>query len=355
MIPYEERNISWNNSLQCESSYTGRIYLSQHHIDILVWFTGISLLLNLCSNSSVIYALVKTKQLHNVSMKLILCLSVSDCCLAAFGQPLFITMLIEHNNENFYCRIDFAVEFCVYTFCHGSAFIIILIAYDRYFRMKYLNRYSEFVKTTKIYIAFAIIVFLSVFQTSIQVLSIKLHVYRTVKMICCFVDILKMSLMLLPYMLAVGAVKNHRRQSENKRMLKKVDREFSAIALRITISISIMYTPYVVFDILRFSVRDESALRDSVWYNFGMLMGYEFGMANSFVNAIIFLSSNKKCQRKLFALYKGNSMSGKSSPSLSGTDLRLATLNRVAKVATIRKETIQRENAKPTSTEATES
>ena len=65
------------------------------------------------------------------------------------------------------CNFDTAVEFFVYLFCHTSAYIIVLIGCDRFFRKKYLNRFTEIVKNWKVYVAIVISIFLSFVPTSV--------------------------------------------------------------------------------------------------------------------------------------------------------------------------------------------
>ena len=44
------------------------------------------------------------------------------------------------------CVIDTLVECMVVLLSHTSAYMVLLIGYDRYYRMRYLTRYAEVVK-----------------------------------------------------------------------------------------------------------------------------------------------------------------------------------------------------------------
>ena len=298
-------NSSTNSSYACKTSYSGKIHLLQSQKDVLISLMAVTMILNISANSGVMYALITTKQLNNLSMHLIFFLCVSDSCLAGFGQPLFIVMLANYSNS-YYCNFDTIVEFFVYLFCHISAYLIGLIGYDRFFRMKYLNRYSEVVKAWKLHVAMVITVFLSLVQTSTQVIGVKLHIYRKVKMAGIFVDFIKLLLMIFPYILTMRVVKHHMRNAVNRRMLSKVDKTITSIASRIMVSITILYTPYVMFDVLHIFLDEKTISERFPWIHLSMFIGYQLGIANSFVNAIIFVSFNKKSQRKLFYFCKSN-------------------------------------------------
>ena len=297
---------SFNNSSvdhSCESSYTGKLYLHQPLKDILIALMVITMILNICANSAVIYALVRTEQLYNLSLRLVLFLCVSDCCLALFGQPLYIVMLANFSG-NYYCNFDAVVEFFIYLFCHTSAYIIGLIGYDRFFRIKYLNRYQEVIKSWKVYVAMVTSIFLSFLQTSFQIFGIQHKIYRKVKMACICIDFVIISMMILPYVLSIRVIRKHSKHTVSRNLLKKVDNTISSIASRIMVTILILYSPYITFEVLLFSVDKQSGLRKKQWLQFGVFLGYQLAIANSFVNAVIFISFNKKSRSKLLDYFQ---------------------------------------------------
>lgn len=301
--------LSQNNfSHICETSYTGKLHLTLIERDVLITMLVISMLLNFFANSGVMYALITTKQLNNTSMHLIFYLCVSDCCLALISQPLFIVMLVKYSNS-YDCNFETIVEFLVYFFAHVSAYFVGLIGYDRFFRMKYLNRYSQIVKSWKMNCSIAVIIVLSLIQTGSQVIGVQLYIYRQVKMAGIFIDLLIMLLMILPYILTVGVVKKHKNNAVNRRMLNKVDKTITSIASRILISIMVLYSPYIIFNLFHIFVDEQTLQTKYPWIHFSLFLGYQFGIANSFVNAIIFFSVNKKCQKKLFQLCQKESKS----------------------------------------------
>lgn len=299
----EGLNTSVSNLTQtCESAYDGKIYLDEPMKIILLSVLAVSAILNLFSSAFVIYALITTQQLGNPSMRLILCLSVSDCCLAAFGQPLYLIML-SNFSTGFNCQLDTTVEFFVILLSHTSAYIIGLIGYDRYFRMKYLNLYAEVVKDWKVYVAIVTTIAFSFLQTCFQITGIQLNIYHTVTIGTCTIDFIIIIWMIIPYLLSVRVIREHRKSLANHWMLAKVDHTITTLATRIMISIMVLYFPYVSFTVVHISLNRSSSLTKRKWFNFGVFVSYQLAMLNAFVHAAIFINFNTKSRRKLVELF----------------------------------------------------
>ena len=85
---------------------------------------------------------METKQLYNASFRFILALCISDFCVGVIVQPLIAVMFLELY-ERSYCNYESATQFLAVFFTHASGYIIAVIGFDRYCRMKYLNRYQQ--------------------------------------------------------------------------------------------------------------------------------------------------------------------------------------------------------------------
>ncbi|XP_065066127.1 uncharacterized protein LOC135692038 [Rhopilema esculentum] len=85
---------------------------------------------NILSNSLLIFALYKSKQLRTFSNKFILIMTVSDLCLGIFAQPVLGAFWISSRQRN--CLELKSVEFTVTFLGYISFFMIITISIDRY-------------------------------------------------------------------------------------------------------------------------------------------------------------------------------------------------------------------------------
>ena len=103
----------------------------------LTLFNVALILVIVITNAFVIYILIKTKQMSNVTCRLILVLSVSDMLLGVFAQALFT---IESYNAN--CFVVTACLFVSVFLTHVSAYTIAIIGIDRYIRIKYFVNFK---------------------------------------------------------------------------------------------------------------------------------------------------------------------------------------------------------------------
>lgn len=101
----------------------------------IVTLTVISMVLivvNVVTNVFVMYILVRTEQMSNVTLKLIFMLSLSNLVLGAVAQPLYVMQFFNVN-----CSIVAANLFFSTLFMHVSGYIIAIIGIDCYIRIKY--------------------------------------------------------------------------------------------------------------------------------------------------------------------------------------------------------------------------
>ena len=92
---------------------------------------------NVIANISVMYALVKTKQMANITCKLIFVLSTSDLMIGVLVQNLFMASFYERN-----CLLQKVLRFFSLFLAHFSCYIIAILGIDRYIRIKYFTKFK---------------------------------------------------------------------------------------------------------------------------------------------------------------------------------------------------------------------
>ena len=119
---------------------------------------------NVVTNTLVMYVLIKTKQIKNITCKLIFMLSLLDLMVSIFAQNLLTAVLYVRN-----CLLIVAQAAVSVFLTHFSVYIIAMIGMDRYVRIKhYLN--FKAIWTTRIvviilFIGFGLALFLAVIIT----------------------------------------------------------------------------------------------------------------------------------------------------------------------------------------------
>ena len=290
-------NSSSNDSYMCESLYDGKQYLTELHKCVLIIFNIVIILLNIVANFTVIHILLKKRLLKNHSMRLIFYLGISDCCVALFAQPVFCIMLAKFSNK-LNCTFDTVLQFITVSIMHVSGYITVLIGYDRYCRLKYLNRYSEIIQTWKIDVAMVAIILLSLMQGVLGLLGTQLDIFHLVNLIAVAIDICIIVFTFATYIMTMLVVRSHKHCTINKDMLKNIDKRVTSMSARILLALIVLYTPYITTAMLHHSVIDKSTGKKRENLNFALFVGYELTCLNSFANAIIFLTLNKKTRLK---------------------------------------------------------
>ena len=119
---------------------------------------------------------------------------MSDLGMGLLGIPLVIAIVV----ADYTCTLAMVTDFFVLGFGHLSAYIIGIIGYDRFFRMKYLNNYGSVVKIWKIYISVAVVAFLSFLHGGAHAAGIRHDIYDFVASFDIIVDVAG-----VPWMLVV--------------------------------------------------------------------------------------------------------------------------------------------------------
>ena len=291
-------SISPSSTLICESLYSGRKYLSGTQIKLLIGINLIIMVLNLIANSFIVYVLVSTKQLHNISIRLILYLSISDCFLALIDQPLFVVMVTVYSDSS-NCTFETIVQFIFVFTKHLSGYIIVLIAYDRYLRMKHLKRYCTLAHNWKVRFAVGTVICFALLQGVIQTIATELNVFAQINIIVAVIDGLVIFAVFIGYIMTITVVKKHKENSICSDVLNNADQIVTRTASRIIIAVIIFYIPYLILHVLRHSIIDERTWKKRRWLNFTLFVCYELIFANSFANAVIFLNINRKSRSRL--------------------------------------------------------
>ena len=127
-----------------------------------------SMVVNLTANVLVIYILIKTKQLSNITFKLIFSLTTSDMLMTLTSQSLLAMILHEKS-----CWTFLSVFFY-----HFGSYIVALLGVDRYIRIKHYSNFRNILTTKVATILIIAIFFLASLQASMITLSSKLQEYK---------------------------------------------------------------------------------------------------------------------------------------------------------------------------------
>ena len=285
----------------CSSGYTERLHLDTDQMYGLVVLNTLGMLFGILSNITVICVIKNLSVRKNPSMMLMLMLAFSDMGVNLITVPLNISLYCTVIAKSYFCSLDVAMEFFAVFFGHSSAYITAIIGYDRLLRMTHLNAYSEVMSMWKVYSAVAGTAFLSLIHAGAQINSIWADNYGIVVLVGSIVDVVLMLLMMTPYLLLVRVIRRQRQRSNsvNNDILQDIDHLVNRIAFRIVFAVMVMYSPYVVLSAIRVLVSRTSPLRQDNTFRVMWCFSHDLTFASSCVNAIIFISINPTCKRKI--------------------------------------------------------
>lgn len=295
----------------CESLYDGKLYLTDTYKLILIIFNVTIMGLNVIVNGAVIYILLRRKLLKNPSMRLIFYLSLSDCCVALFAQPIFAVMLIDFSTSES-CMFDTIAQFIIVTLIHISGYIIVIVGFDRYCRLRYLNRYSEIIDSCKINLFVAIAICLSLLHGVLSVVGTLMDTFEIINFVSVGIDLCTLLFTFTLYICSMSTMKRHRRNSVHKKMLKNTNAKVNSMSSRILIALFIFYAPYIIFALMHHWLIDTSSGASRENFNFALFIGYQLICVNSTANGFIFLSLNKESRTKCDKILKRFTHSPKS-------------------------------------------
>ena len=287
-----ESNTTLSEISKCLSTYRGKVFITDNQRFFLVIFDLLVLILNFTANSGVIIALVMAKFMRNTSLILLFLLSISDIFLALITQTLF-AILIGGYADQTYCTFEMIVQFFAIFLTHTSGYTIACIGFDRYARMRYLNRYSLVVTRKKVLTTSFIIYLLSFLQGMLYVLGTKFDVFEKLKQVAVGIDFVIALFVVGIYLLTIKVVKDHRKTSQNRDFLENVDRKITQLASQILLAVLILYGAYIVISVCHIILDKKLKGNARAWLNFALHFGYLLTYCNSFTNAVLFLTMNK--------------------------------------------------------------
>ena len=292
----------------CSTSYNSKVYLVDHQRYVLMAFDLALMILNLFTNIAVLIVLSVPKFCQNTSYMLIFYLSLSDSFSALIPQSLYLTLIARYFDQS-YCVIEIIANFFAVFSSHISGYTVVAIAFDRYMRMRFLNRYHYVVTKQRIIISCYAITFISFCVALLYSLGTQLNIFAICKATVHVIDFFVVTLIISIYLLTVKILRDHQRNSKNKEILKNVNKRVAVLAYRILVIISMFYGVYIIISISYTIFVNKVGQAGKSWLSFTLFCGYLITYFNSFTNAAVFLATFKRSREKIILFFKGNTLS----------------------------------------------
>ena len=286
------------SNMSCFTSYSYKIYLTTSQRQILVLLDLAVMILNLSANSAVLIVLLMSRLCQNTSYMLLFYLSLSDCFSGLLAQSLYAILIGQHFDQS-YCSFEIIGQFFAVLLPHTSGYAIAAIAFDRYARMRFLIRYQLVVTKQKIIAVCLVITFVSLSEGLLYAFGSKFNFFDISKNFVHVIDFIAFISVIIIYLLTMKVVREHQSNSINQALMKNINRTVTILASKILMTIVSFYGIYISIAVVYMTYIHKVNDVGKSWLNFALFCGYLITYANSFTNAVLFLTMNKNTKEKI--------------------------------------------------------
>ena len=263
-------------------------FLTSEQLITLVVVNITSITVNITANALVIYILVKTEQLSNITFKLIFSLTILDMFITLTSESLLAVIL--HGKC---CSFKRAFTFLSVFFYHFGSYIVALLGVDCYLRIKHYFNFRS-IWTMKVATTLIIVIFfLASLQALVITLSSALEERKIVVYFYITIDgiiIGTVALLQIKTIRTLNALHNGSTFSSSERINKKTTKP----SIRIMLLYSFFASPHLIVYLVRYRIENHLSDYERSFLEFILLFSMIFGFMHSLVNAILFLKTNVK-------------------------------------------------------------
>lgn len=265
--------------------------LNSRHLAALTIFNLILMVGNVIANLLVMYVLIKTKQIANITCKLIFVLSSSDLMIGLFVQSLFMALFYDRN-----CLLEKVLRFFSIFLIHFSGSIITILGIDRYIRIKYFSKFKTIwtnkVITILICLAFLHGLYLAVVAIINSVMNSKVVFYLYI--------VLESTIAATLVFLQIKTIRTSNRVygTSNISAAQRTNKTITKLSLRIMLLLCLFMAPQLLItNIIRTTNQDQFNDNEKSVLQVIYCISVSLVFGNSLANAVLFLLTNVKAKR----------------------------------------------------------
>ena len=264
---------------------------------------------NLIANASVLYILIKTKQLSNVSCKIIFMLSLSDLLIALFVQSLFLVLIYDGA-----CSVKIASIFISTFLAHLSAYTIAVIGVDRFIRIKYKVSFRT-VLTPKLLTVLTFIMWLAAVIHAVMItIGTSMDKEQEVRTIGLIVDGFVLGIIIILQMITICKSNSIVVDLQSRNIFQQTSERITKLCTKIMLMTTLLITPILIANFTRNRIYHGLNVQEKSIMEFVQRLCMLILYGNSLANAVLFLTTNGKAKRYLKALFYDNNESVNHQP-----------------------------------------
>ena len=283
----------------CSTPYPRFSMSLEERVVLLTYNIVINGIASLVLNLFIIGALYLTKQTQITAMKIFLFICFSDV-LGASSVLVLITILLVRFPVTCHRNFELTTVFFLVLSGHASAYGIALTAYDRYARVRLANNYKTVMTPKRVHLVLLatftlalIVAFIFVagnlyeFSNSANLIVLTIDMVISVSIIVCYVKFNK------------GINRVGQQVAKSSETKGSTNQSIITFVRRILLGLAIIYFLYFITVLLSAIVYNKLSGTSRGWLEFFKMSGILIVHSYSVINAVIFISGNKKCKRLL--------------------------------------------------------
>ena len=296
-------NIKMEISSACNNNVNQWTYfISDTENAIIVSFTALLIPLTIVANFSVIYSIIKTRQVNDGVNNMFICLSSIDCLTAAVCEVSTLLLLTIYRSKRT-CELELLLQYSSSFFCSFSGFLILSIAIDRYIKThKTMKMKMDRSRRRSTYLMiFSAIMALII--ALLDVLGTLMEEYAWINMSIQLIHLIAVVSIYIVYVMMYYKVSKNQKMQANRLNLRGTSRQDRLTYVRRTITtismilgaLLICYVPFLIIGI-HTAFQSTGGSNSLTPRKFANYLSFQFVFTSSFLSAVIYLHRNRRCR-----------------------------------------------------------
>ena len=273
-------------------------YLTYCQLAALTVANLITLPANLIANALVLYILIKTKQISNVSCKIIFMLSSSDLLIALFVQSLFLAVIYDKA-----CSVKIVSIFLSTFLAHLSAYTIAVMGVDRFVRIKYKINYKAILTPKFLSILVLIVWLASLIHAVMITIGLLMDEEQVVRTVSLIVDGFVVGIIVTLQMMTIRQSNSMVEDLQSQNTFQETSARITKSCTRIMLMMALCITPLLIVNFIRNKMYHQLNDQEKSFVEFARRLCMIILYANSLLNAALFLATNGKAKRYVKTLF----------------------------------------------------
>ena len=199
-------------------------------------------------------------------------LSISGCFSGLLAQSLYAILIGQYFDKS-YCSFEIIGEFFAVFLPHASVYAIGAIAFDRYARMRFFNRYPVVVTKQKIIATCSVITFVSLCEGLLYAFGSKFNFFHISRNFVHVIDFFAFASVVhvIDFFASAFAFAFASEQCDQPNILQNVSKTMTILASKILVAIESLYGIYIAVAVV-YMVYINNVKNDlKPWLNFALL------------------------------------------------------------------------------------